>query len=285
MIKFSAFADEADRSLQGQIEALKENGISLIELRSCDGINVGDFTLEYAKQVREELDKNGIKVWSLGSPIGKVDITCDFDEYLEKFDNVLKVAKILGADKMRAFTFFKAYDSKDEVIKKMQILADKANEQGVLMCLENEKDVYGDIPSRALEVYNGVKGVKLVYDPANYIQCGISAKDALNETFSATEYFHIKDVIAESGQIVPAGYGDGDISGMIEKIGNQDAVLTLEPHLMMFDGYGAIDDTELKNKFTFSNNRESFAFAVKSLTELLEKAGYKKQNGGFELWK
>ena len=73
------FADEADPMLDGQIEALKGNGISLLEIRGVDGKNIVDVTREEAKAIRAKLDANGISVWSLGSPIGKININDDFD--------------------------------------------------------------------------------------------------------------------------------------------------------------------------------------------------------------
>ena len=81
MIKLCAFADEANGSLQGQIEALKRNGIAYLELRNVNGKNVSAITLEEAKEYAEILKENEIKVYSLGSPVGKVDIGIDFDKY------------------------------------------------------------------------------------------------------------------------------------------------------------------------------------------------------------
>ena len=48
-VKLCAFADEASKSLDGQIEALKRNGIYAIELRGVDGTNIADLTDEQAK--------------------------------------------------------------------------------------------------------------------------------------------------------------------------------------------------------------------------------------------
>ena len=70
--KFSGFADEIDPSIDKQIETLKEIGVEYMELRSVDKINVGDFKMSFAKEIKEKLDKNGIKVSAIGSPIGKI---------------------------------------------------------------------------------------------------------------------------------------------------------------------------------------------------------------------
>ncbi|MFQ7076942.1 MAG: hypothetical protein ACLRSW_02885 [Christensenellaceae bacterium] len=55
---------------------------------------------------------------------------------------------------------------------------------------------------------SNVKGLKYVYDPANYIQVGEEAERTL-VSCAKTDYFHIKDVTAETGELVPAGYGSG----------------------------------------------------------------------------
>ena len=145
MIFLSAFADEAGSKLSEQIEALKRNKISYLELRSVGDVNVKDLTEEQAIEIRKQLDDNGIKVWSIGSPLGKVDIDCDFNEYQKTIEHVCKLANIFGAKKIRSFSFFKAYDNYDTVKKYLSKMVEIANSYGVKICHENEKDVYGDI--------------------------------------------------------------------------------------------------------------------------------------------
>ena len=54
-IKLCAFADEADPMLDGQIEALKANDISLLEIRGVDGKSIVDVTVEEAKEIKAKL--------------------------------------------------------------------------------------------------------------------------------------------------------------------------------------------------------------------------------------
>ena len=60
MIKLCAFADEANGSLQGQIEALKRNEIAYLELRNVNGKNVSAITLEEAKEYAEILKEKDV---------------------------------------------------------------------------------------------------------------------------------------------------------------------------------------------------------------------------------
>ena len=99
-------------------------------------------------------------------------------------------------------------------------------------------------------------------------------------------YLHIKDAIYESKIIVPAGDGEGKIAEILDIVNEatDDVVyLTLEPHLFLFDAYKLIDNHELKGKYTFSNNSESFDFAVNALKNLLIENGYEKDENN--VWK
>lgn len=281
MITLSAFSDEAASDLNGQITALKRNHISYTELRSVAGKNVKDFTLTQAKEIQLQLADNGIDVWSIGSPLGKVDIGVDFSKYLDEVKHVCELANVFHTDKIRMFSFFNAYDKRGLVIEYLSKMVETARAFGILLCHENEKEIYGDTAERVQDLMQNVQGLRFVYDPANYIQVGEKAEKTLGLFHEKTEYFHIKDVIAKTEELVPAGYGDGDILGLIQRI-KDDKVLTLEPHLAVFEGYAAIDNTQMKNKFTFKNNGEAFDFAVNALKGLLEQAGYQEKGKGYE---
>ncbi len=280
MIKLSAFADEAASDLNGQIATLKRNGIPYIELRCIDKKNVADFTIDEAKEYARRFEEADIAVWSIGSPLGKADITVDIDEYIKKVRHVCALANVFKTDKIRAFSFFKAYEEKEKVFDYMNRMAEVAKEYGVTLYHENEKEVYGDTLSRVQEIRENVRGWKFIYDPANFVQVGEKADDTLGALHSVTDYFHIKDVIAATDELVPAGCGDGKIDELIARI-TDDKVLTLEPHLAVFDAFATIDNTEMKHKFHFKDNAEAFDTAVKAVKELLATAGYKEINGGF----
>ena len=193
-----------------------------------------------------------------------------------------RLAQIFEAKRIRAFSFFQAFENKQEVFSRLQKTVDIAREYGVQICHENEKEIYGDTLERVREIMQNVQGLRYIYDPANYLQCGEKAENTLAALFDTTEYFHIKDVIFATGELVPAGLGDGKIGEIVEKIGDNDKVLTLEPHLAVFAGYAQIDNTKMKNKFAYATGGEAFDAAVRALKNILKEKGYKQVNGGFE---
>ncbi len=272
-LSLCAFADEAADPIAEQISALRENGIYKIELRSVDGINVKDLTDEKAQETARSLREAGIRVWAIGSPLGKSDISADFSKEIAVLDRLLELCRVFECDKIRVFSFFTTEYERDraEVIARMRRLTEIAAEQRVRLYHENEKDIYGDLANRVSDLLDNVPGLFSVYDPANYLQVGESHEN-MEKMAARADYFHIKDV-TQTGELVPAGEGDADIARTICSIG-KDATLTLEPHLKVFSGYAAIDNHTMKNKYSFSTGREAFDVAVRSLKQVLRKCGF-----------
>jgi sugar phosphate isomerase/epimerase len=243
-------------------------------------VNVSKFSKEDSLEYAKILSDNGVGVWSIGSPLGKIDISVTENEYLDGVKRVCETANIFGAKNIRIFSFFNAYDKKEEVFNRLQRMVDLAKSYGVELYHENEKDIYGDSVERTVEILDNVKGIKCIYDPANFIQYGAAADYSLSMLHHRADYFHIKDVVAETGELVPAGEGSGNIDKLVADI-TIDTVLTLEPHLAIFEGYKSIDNTEMKNKYVFNSNKEAFDCAVNSLKKVLLRNGYKEVDGGY----
>ena len=292
MAKFilSAFADEAGTTLQEQITALKRNDISYIEPRNINGKPILTLTDEELTEVKKELDKNGIKVNSLGSPIGKYPINEPFEKHLVDFKRAIEVCKILGTDKMRMFSFFTKQSElsiyRDEVISRLSKMCKIASKNRITLCHENESEIYGQNPEQMLDLMNNVPGLKGIFDPANYRMNNCDVIDGINATLVNLAYLHIKDAIYDSQVIVPAGDGEGKIPEILDIVNEatDDIVyLTLEPHLFLFDAYKLIDNHELKGKYNFSNNSESFDFAANALKTVMKENGYVKDENN--VWK
>lgn len=280
MIKLCAFADEASASLEGQISALKRNDIGYIELRGINGKNISKITEEEAIEYKKELDLSGISVWSIGSPIGKIKITDDLDAHVELLRHVCRLANIFECDKVRMFSFYSAYDEPQLVFDTLRRMVEVAGEYGVKLYHENEKEIYGDTLTRVLELIEKVPGMYFIYDPANFIESGEDPELTVPRLFSHMGYFHIKDCDRSTRAILPAGYGDGRIPEIVSKI-ETDTVLSIEPHLVVFDGYSQFDDTKMQNVMCYKTNDEAFDAAVAAIKSVLVGRGYREVNGEF----
>ena len=282
MIKLCAFSDEASPSLDGPIKALLRNEIYYTELRGVNGVNVADLTDEKASEIQKKLTENGISVWSLGSPYGKVSLSDGFstEKLFCQLDRLCRLCKIFNCDKIRVFSFYNAADKKEKVFDLLKKSAEAAAKYGVTLYHENEKDIYGEKAAQVLELKENVPGLKFVYDPSNFLQAEQRADETLQKIYPIASYFHIKDLISSTGELVTAGHGDGKIAEILKKI-DFDTTLTVEPHLAVFSGYAEIDGREMKNKYKYKSNDEAFDAAVAALKKLLAGCGYKYENGGY----
>lgn len=245
-IIISGFADEIDPQLDVQLKVVKELGMDHICLRAADGKGIAEYTFEeFQEKILPRLNAAGVKVSSLGSPIGKIDID-DEDAYakqLEQLDTLCRICNLLDCKYIRMFSFWMVNknpdDWKDEVLKKLRGFADIAAKYDVVLIHENEKDIYGDIGSRCKVILDELASphFKAAFDFANFVQCGedtVACWELLKEHVA---YIHIKDAIAGNKENVVCGTGDGQIAKILKTAIREDGYegfLTLEPHLVLF---------------------------------------------------
>ena len=277
-IKIYAFADEASPNIDEQITALKRNGLDGLEIRNVDGVNVSDITLEKAKEVKTKLNANGLITWSIGSPIGKIDIEKDdFKAHLEKLKHTLEIADILESKNIRMFSFYMpegkdASDYKNEVIDRLGQMCEIAKTHNIFLCHENEKGIYGDIPERCLEIHKAIPKLKGIFDPANFVQSNSDTLEAWDILKDYIYYMHIKDAKID-GTVVPAGMGDGNVEkvvkNFIEKGGNS---FTIEPHLTVFEGFSHLErkgETSVITEYGYPDSNTAFDTACNAFKGLL----------------
>ncbi len=274
-INIYAFSDEAGESIDHQIVALKRNSLCGMEIRNVDGENVSDISCAKAKEVKEKLDNNNLSVWSVGSPIGKISVLDEFEPHLDKFKHVLDLAEILGAPNIRMFSFYTPKDEdpsiyKDVVFERLDRFVEAAKGYNVTLCHENEKAIYGDVTERCLEIHKQFPTIKGIFDPANFVQCGVNTLDAWAVLKDYIHYMHIKDA-TKDGFVVPAGNGVGNVGAITKdfiKMGGKD--FTIEPHLTLFSGFAKLEQEDaLHAKFMYSDSDTSFDIACDSFKKLI----------------
>ncbi len=241
MATLSCFADEIAEDLTTQMQVMDEAGVPFLELRAVDGIPVLELTTEKANEVVSRLQDKGMGVSAIGSPIGKILITDPFEPHLEKFKRALELAHICAADYIRLFSYFipegddpAAY--RDEVLRRMQEKAALAEQSGIVILHENESHIYGDIAARCKDIFDNVPSdyLRPILDPANFVQNGERSYDVAYQLYGdQIEYMHIKDAKLETGEVVPAGEGDGQMPEVLAALAERgyDGFLSLEPHL------------------------------------------------------
>lgn len=265
----TGFADEIDSDLETQLSVLESLDIEHIEVRSVGVQNVLDLDDDEIESVKAELDSRGFTVSSIGSPIGKVDVTDPFEPHLERFERAMDVAERFETKYIRLFSYYipegeDPADYRDEVLRRMRRKAELVEERGLVLLNENEKDLYGDTPGRMRDIHLAVDSpnLRMVFDPANYLELGIRPyPDALLQVVEFVEYLHVKDAkLGVRGEMRPAGEGDGRIPETLEALAARgfEGYLSLEPHLQVAGEAGGFSD------------EEGFRTATRALTDVLE---------------
>lgn len=270
-----AFADEASSEINGQIKAMLRNRLDGLEIRNVDGINIADITCDKAREVKSALDAEGLVVWSVGSPIGKINVYDDFVPHLDKFKHTLELSNILGSENMRIFSFYipegvAHKDCQNEVLDRLGKMAEIAKSFGVILCHENEKGIFGDTPERCKILLDNIDGLFGIFDPANFVQCGVDTLAAWEMLSDRIRYMHIKDS-KRDGTIVPAGKGDGNVREIVSRfVENGGRDFTMEPHLTVFEGLATLEREGEQSNVTnaFADADTAFDIACMVFREL-----------------
>jgi sugar phosphate isomerase/epimerase len=255
MWTLSGFADEISPDLTEQCEVVSGLGLKYIEVRSAWDVNILDLSPEQRATLRKTLSAYGIRVSSIGSPIGKIFIDEDFGPHLDRMRHAAEVAHELDAPYIRIFSFFLRPGAdpaahRAEVIDRMRALVRVAEEADLILLHENEKQIYGDVPDRCLDLIRSVGSpyLRLAWDPANFVQVGVRPyADGYAKLRPHLEYVQIKDALAADGTVVPAGQGDGEVAATVRALRHDgfDGFFSLEPHLALGHATGGYSGPDL----------------------------------------
>ena len=216
----SGFADEGplDKKAESQLVMLSALGLSYYSLRFTDvgnGVkNVMQLNSREVKRLCRLHDEFGIRVSSIGSPIGKVKLFdvedgtsnayIPFEKYLNReVARAIELAQAFDTKLIRGFSFYHpkgtaAEDHLDEAIERLKRIAQACSKAGVYFGLEVEANLVGQSGRLLNELFCGVDDphLCLIFDGGN-----LSTQN-MTETEVFTEYramragigwIHIKD--------------------------------------------------------------------------------------------
>ncbi len=276
--KISGFSDEISSDITIQFEVLNKLGIKFFEPRGIDGKNISTLTCAEACALKSKMSSFDIKASSIGSPIGKIKLSDDFDAHFEVFKNVVSIAKTLDCQCIRIFSFYHdggewTCEERSRVFRRLGKLIDYAKENDVILLHENEKDIYGDTAERCKDLMENLycDNFKAVFDPANFVQCGEDTKKAYELLNRYIAYMHIKDS-RRDGTVVPAGHGIGNVEMILDALfkNGYSGFLSLEPHLGSFEGLADLELDDFMEKLPKSGEG-TFMIAHSALCDILDK--------------
>jgi sugar phosphate isomerase/epimerase len=167
---------------------------------------------------------------------------------------IAATARELGAAIVRVFSFFvppgdppERYRS--QAVDRMAALAGIAGGQGLVLAHENEKEIFGDIPDRCADLIVSVDSpaLRATFDAANFVQCVVRPfEEAYRPLRPYLVYLQVKDAIAATGEVVPAGEGDGQVRETLAALRDSgfEGFVSLEPHLARAGRYGGFSGPE-----------------------------------------
>ena len=267
----SGFADEIDPDPVVQLAVLQALGARHVEVRGAWDTNVLDFSDGQLTRLQTLISEQGMAVSAIASPVGKVDVSSAPEDEVARLATAIRIAHRLGTRYIRMFSFYRqdglsAAEIRDGVLVRMRALADLAERESVVLLHENEKGIYGDTPERCLDLIESVgsDSLRVAWDSANFVQVGVKP---FTEGYAMLrphlEYFQVKDAIAATGAVVPAGAGDGELLETLTALRDDgySGFMSLEPHL------GA---TNPKGGFS---GAESFGRAARAFRDLTAEIG------------
>lgn len=280
---FTGFADEADKTLAGQIETLKRANWSAIELRLIEGTNVCDLSDEKWASVRDQLADSGIEIVGFGGQVGNWarPITGDMQKDIDEIQRVAPRMKEVGCQFLRIMSYPNDPDNplpreqyRDEAIRRVAILADHAEKEGIILVHENCSG-YGESLEGVLELMEAVPNpaFQLVMDTGNTSlhENDVEATWKYYEaTRDRTAHVHIKCAKPnpEGGDYITCFPHEDPVQERILKDlaeRGYDGWLSIEPHIMAAVHAGKdVEDAEAAVKVwvDYANELEALARKV-----------------------
>lgn len=216
----SGFADEGpqDKKAESQLVMLAALGLSYYSLRFTDvggGVkNVMQLNSREVKRLCRLHDDFGIRVSSIGSPIGKVKLFdvddgtsnafVPFDRYLKReVARAIELAQAFDTKLIRGFSFYHPKgmapeDHLDEATARLSRIAHACSKAGVYFGLEVEANLVGQSGRLLQKLYRGVDDphLCLIFDGGNLSTQNMDVTRIFEEYRAMREgigWIHIKD--------------------------------------------------------------------------------------------
>ena len=190
----AAITDEFSPSLAEAVPVMKEIGMTGAELRVIDGKNILDLTDEELKRAKETLDRAGLEVVAIASPLLKcvledgpeLDRRFEHDAFASKHkladqprlsERAIAIAHLLGARVIRVFSFWRTVEPErchEAIARALTDLVELARSESLVVGLENEHACNVATGAETASLLRLVPAAELmvVWDPANALVAG-----------------------------------------------------------------------------------------------------------------
>lgn len=261
----AAITDEfATDHLDVALQAMAEIGMTGAELRVISGRNIIDLTDEEVARARAQVERHGMQVLSIASPLLKCVLpdgpaiderfqqdvfgsAYTFEDQPRLTRRAFDIAERAGARIIRVFSYWRTVDPQREyprIARALRDLADQALDRGIIIGLENEHACNVGTAAEAALMLSAVDhpALKLIWDPANAFVLGEIPYPSGYALLPAERIVHVhaKDCVMSGEKPVwgPLGEMSVDWKGQVAALvrdGYKGAV-SLETHWRGADG-------------------------------------------------
>lgn len=260
--RIGILTDEVSAEFDAALDWVAAQGLKHVEARVIDGKNVAALTDEQAAEVRKRVEKRGLYVSAVASPLFKCALDPNrpvasgdrfgqaeesVEAHFGKLERCLAIAKILGAPRIRIFSFWREVEPErhfDEIARHLRRAGDVAARVGVQLLLENEPSCNGGFAVEVAELVRRIDhpSVRGLWDPGNEAWGG---REAFPAGYGAMKdvlaHVHLKDAyIAADGKAHGVPLGSGTVPWIAHfRALNADGykgLFTIETHYVPADG-------------------------------------------------
>ena len=269
---FSGIADEAGQPIATQIKAHQELGWEHLELRMVDNTNITQLSDDDFQRTFDAVTEAGMKVSCFGSAIANWarPITCNAAIDIDDLKHSIPRMHQFGTPFIRVMSYPNDKDSplsendwRNEAIKRMKVLAEIAEDNGIIMAHENCSGWGGETAENSNILIGEVDSpaLKIVFDTGNPVSYGQNSWDYYQSVKNDIVYIHIKDAqYIEDGEEHYTMCGDGD--GYVKEIvgdllaNGYAGGISIEPHLAAIIHTGeTTDPAKLYDSYTAYGRR------------------------------
>ena len=148
----------------------------------------------------------------------------------------------------------------------MAALAERASPTGVVLLHENEKDIYGDVPDRVLDIVESVGSPPCGWPGTPPTTCRWASPRSATATRGCARTpttSRSRTRCCATGEVVPAGEGDGQVRETVRALAADgfDGFFSMEPHLGTYNEFGAL------------SGPANFTRATRAFTAILDSEG------------
>jgi sugar phosphate isomerase/epimerase len=234
-IPIGAITDEFSLDPGVALDAMSKLGMTIAELRLIGDRNVIDLSDDEVRALRDEVERRGMRVLSIASPVLKC-VLPDAPPLDERFQQdvfgsaytiadqprlakrAMEIAELAGAKFIRVFSYWRTTAPEqchDRIVSALRGLADQAGERGLVIGLENEHACNVATGAEAGRILAALDhpALKSIWDPANAFILGETPFPDGYAKLPATRVAHVhaKDCVIKGHTPTWGALGEMDV--------------------------------------------------------------------------